>query len=498
MKSKSIAITVILVFSMLFFSCKNNQNSSGKSITNIKIELDSLLATKKAADTIAVKKELQKLIESDDEHEVLMTTDYYFKLGDTLQMNEVDKIAVKRFPKGIQARLLVYQKGFDIESIAEQEKNYDAFLKQFPIAEFDLNDRNIYNLYLYNMAIKHIDKNQFKEAEEKMNRCIEEPFVALTYYNFSGALYNSKHINSAITYIDKSVNAAKKVLKEGKLDGQNKQVISNILNDALSFHAVMLYDQKKYSQAIPYFDEYEKRITFFDIESASKHANALLAIGNKAGAYTILEKIVKTNHASKAEFDLFKSLFLDIKGNQAEFKTYQIELEKELQLVLKDEVAKSIIKEKAPDFALIDMNGKKLTSASLRGKVVVLDFWATWCHPCIASFKAANEVKKSYKNNPNVKFLFANVFEQGSAADIKKRVIDFSSTSAYDFDFYLTATDEKTPELNVTRLFEITNIPVKVLIDKEGYIRYKIIGYDGNDKVEKDKLTFMLETILKQ
>ncbi|MEO8253247.1 MAG: hypothetical protein ABI554_02585, partial [Flavobacterium sp.] len=353
MKSKSIAITALLVFSMLFFCCKNNQNSSGKSITNIKIKLDSLLDTKKAADTIAVKKELQKLIESDDEHEVLMTTDYYFKLGDTLNMNAVDKIAAKRFPKGIQARLLVYQKGFDIESISEQEKNYDAFLKQFPIAEFDLNDRNIYNLYLYNMAIKHIDKNQLKEAEEKINRCIEEPFVALTYYNFSGALYNSKHINSAITYIEKSINAAKKVLKEGKLDGQNKQVIINILNDGLNFHAIMLYDQKKYAEAIPYFEEYQKRITFFDIEAASKHANALLAIGNKVAAYTILEKTVKTNHASKAEFDLFKSLFLEVKGNQADFKAYQIELEKELQLVLKDEVAKSIIKEKAPDFTLI-------------------------------------------------------------------------------------------------------------------------------------------------
>ncbi|MEO8254199.1 MAG: TlpA disulfide reductase family protein, partial [Flavobacterium sp.] len=161
-------------------------------------------------------------------------------------------------------------------------------------------------------------------------------------------------------------------------------------------------------------------------------------------------------------------------------------------------VAKSIIKEKAPDFALIDMNGKKITSASLRGKLIVLDFWATWCHPCISSFKAANEVKKSYKDNPNVQFLFANVFEQGSPAEIKKRVIDFSRTFAYDFDFYLTATDEKTPELNVARLFDITNIPVKVLIDKEGYIRYKIIGYDGNDQIEKDKLTYMIDAVLKQ
>lgn len=498
MKNKSIAIIVLFLASMIFFGCKNNQNSSEKSIADIKKKLDSLLVSKKAEDTIAVKKELQKLLESDDEHEVLLTSDYYYKLGDTVQMNSVDKIALKRFPKGLQARLLDYQQAYDIISIAEQEKKYDEFLKKFPVEKFNLNDRNIYNLFLYNMAIKHIDKKQLKEAEQKMNRFVEEPFVALTYYNFANVLYNSKFVEEAISYLNQSAKAAKEVLKEGKLDADNKQIISNILNDALRFHAVILYKQKKFAESISYFEAYENQITFFDIDAASMYANSLIATGNKVAAYTLLEKIVKTNHASKEELALFKSLFLKVKGNETDFKEYQIQLEKELQLVLKEEVAKSIIKEKAPEFTLIDMNGKKITSASLRGKILVVDFWATWCHPCISSFKAAKQVKDQYKDNPNVQFLFVNVFEQGSAAEIKKRVVEFSKTSAYDFDFYLTSTDEKNPALNVARLFDITNIPVKVLIDKDGYVRYKIIGYDGNDKVEKDKLIFMLDTVLKQ
>lgn len=498
MKSKSIAITVLFLVSIVSFCCKNNQDSSEKKIAAIKIKLDSLLISKKSEDTIAVKNELKKLLESDDEHEVLLTNNYYYKLGDTVQMNAVDQIALKRFPKGIQARLLAYQKAYDIKSIAEQEKKYEAFLEQYPVEEFAWNDRDIYNLFLFNIAVKHIEKKQLKEAEKVMNRGVKEPFIALTYYNFATVLYNAKYLDKAISYLKQCANSAKVVLKEGKLYGENKEIIRNILNDAIRFHAVILYEQKKFAESLPYFEDYQKQTTFFDIETASMHANSLLSLGNKDAAYTLLEKIVKTNHASKEELALFKSLFLEVKGNESDFKQYQIQLEKELQLVLKEEVAKSIIKEKAPEFTLTDMNGKKITSASLRGKVLVVDFWATWCHPCISSFKAAKQVKEAYKNNPNVQFLFANVFEQGSAAEIKKKVIEFSRTSGYDFDFYLTSTNEKAPELNVARLFDITNIPVKLIIDKEGYIRYKIVGYDGNDIVEKDKLTYMLEAVLKQ
>lgn len=498
MKSKSIIIIVLFLASMFFFCCKNNQNTSGKSIAEIKIKLDSLLDSKKAEDTIAVKKELQKLLESDDEHEVLLTGDYYYKLNDTVQINLVQKTALKRFPKGLQARLLAYQLAYDIKSISEQEKKYNAFLQQFPVEKFMIKDRNIYNLFLLNMAIKHIEKNQLKEAEQKMNRFVKEPFLALVYYNFATALYNSKFIEESIHYLNQSTKTAKEVFKEGKIDAADKEIVCNIHNDALRFHAIILYDQKKFAESISYFESYEKQITFSDNEAASMHVNSLLAVGNKTAAYTLLEKIVKTNHAKIEELTLFKSLFLEVKGNQNDFKQYQVALEKELQLVLKEEVATSIIKEKAPDFTLMGMNGKKITSASLRGKVLVVDFWATWCHPCISSFKAAKQVKDTYKNNPNVQFLFANVFEQGSAAEIKKKVVEFSHTSGYDFDFYLTSKDEKTPELNVARLFDVTNIPVKVLIDKEGYIRYKIIGYDGNDKVEKDKLVSMIEVVLNQ
>ena len=72
-----------------------------------------------------------------------------------------------------------------------------------------------------------------------------------------------------------------------------------------------------------------------------------------------------------------------------------------------------MLDEEAPQFTLKNLDGETISLTSLKGKTVILDFWATWCGPCKASFPGMQEVVKKYENDENVSLLFVDTFEDG-------------------------------------------------------------------------------------
>ena len=114
-------------------------------------------------------------------------------------------------------------------------------------------------------------------------------------------------------------------------------------------------------------------------------------------------------------------------------------------------------------FRLTGLDGKTLTLADLKGSVVILDFWATWCQPCRIQHPLYEKVKERFKDRRDVIFLSIDTDEDHS------RVAPFLDEQKWSKTVYF--------EDGLQRLLQVTSIPTTVLFDKQGHVASRMNGF---------------------
>ncbi|MEZ6017676.1 MAG: TlpA disulfide reductase family protein [Planctomycetota bacterium] len=126
----------------------------------------------------------------------------------------------------------------------------------------------------------------------------------------------------------------------------------------------------------------------------------------------------------------------------------------------------------APDFLMQGVDGKDLTLAQLRGKVVVLDFWATWCGPCKAAMPHVQKVAETYADQGVV--VIASCTSDGRADFV--RWVQANQETYPNVRFAHDA-KERTPERASRALYGVSGIPHQFVIDREGKLVASVSGY---------------------
>lgn len=126
-------------------------------------------------------------------------------------------------------------------------------------------------------------------------------------------------------------------------------------------------------------------------------------------------------------------------------------------------LGRAVLNEPAPKFSLYDTTGKKFDLAAMRGRVVFINFWATWCPPCRAEMPS---ILRLYQKKEGKSFVLVTILTNDDPANARAfyKAIGGSLPTLLD------------PDQKVGNAFGITGVPETYIVDKHGILRKKIIG----------------------
>jgi thiol-disulfide isomerase/thioredoxin len=116
------------------------------------------------------------------------------------------------------------------------------------------------------------------------------------------------------------------------------------------------------------------------------------------------------------------------------------------------------------DFELIDPGQQRTSLSAMKGSVVFVNFWATWCTSCIDEMPSIERMSRNLSDNSSFKVVTILY------KDDLNRALSFMKQNGYTFPVYLN------PDESAAKIFGITGIPETFIIDKHGLLRNKVIG----------------------
>lgn len=214
-----------------------------------------------------------------------------------------------------------------------------------------------------------------------------------------------------------------------------------------------------------------------DDETLKNAGSYYTKTGDYASAFQQYRKVAYRQPEDTAAYHLMQLNYKKWKGSMDGFETFEKEIKGHWMEVMTAALKKEIINKPMPDVLsqYVDLAGNPLPKDFIKNKIVVMDFWATWCVPCMQAMPFMESVYQQYKNDPSVVFMIVNSGSQNELSDAQ----NWWGNKAYSFPVYYNK------DRTIGDKLGFNLIPATYIIDKDGNIRFKTIGFEGPSMARK-------------
>ena len=413
-------------------------------------------------------------------------------MGDsTLSMNLRKKLD-KKYPKSILAqeeKLASFTKAATVE---EKIKIRDQFKSQFPATK---ENTRMLDQMTSTLAQEYAGKEDWNKVKSYVYEVIDPTVranVCNTYaWKLSGESIEAEAKNldiaAALSASSLSLLSTDNPMPTGLTKKEWGSVMENNKAGYGDTYALILYKQGKYEEALTYQSFSVANNKYEDGEMNERYAVYLQKAGRTQDLEKFMDQIMVSGNATEKVKMMHKEHWTQTATKDQLYSQYLKQLENQAQAMREEKIMKTWESTDAPSFTLKDLNGSIVSLADYKGKTIVLDFWATWCGPCKASFPGMKKAVEHFASDQNVVFLFVDTWENGD--NIDARVADFIKTNNYPFHVVMDS------EAKVVNDYKVSGIPTKFIIGPDQKIRFTAVGYSGNNDELVEELKTMIQLV---
>ena len=431
---------------------------------------------------------LYELLKSEKESDWLTARRFFYQSKKINTADSITKAAKERFPQGQVVRDEKVQDIYNEKDPVKKEKLFKTWMKAFPPEKFGT-DKIVYDYARNAVSRAYAEADNVKKAIQYADMIETPAWKGEGWAGPAQVLKQNGHLKEAEELYKKAIANSYKFMTTNRNDPGAGFAAIGFVGYSNSL-VEMLIEQKKYSEALPYIKLAHDSSKTVRANVNSNYAKVLMELGKDQEAFEIIDEAVKAGQATNQMKESLKTLWVKVKGSNAGYEEYLASVNKIMAEKIRKDLAKQMINLPASNFTLKDVDGNTVSLSDLKGKTVLLDFWATWCGPCKRSFPAMKTAMEKFKDDPNVKFLFIHTWEkQEHATDSAKSYITRSN-----FPFHVLMDLKNSEGVNpVVESYKVQAIPTKFVIDGNGNIRFRFTGAAEGEDAAVEEVVAMIE-----
>ncbi len=433
-----------------------------------------------------IKKELDQLVAQHGQKKewIPMLANGYQLIGEKQKAEELQAKAIALDPTSRQAEMMRVQKLMQTKDPEERKGLAEQFIKDFPKSQM----ASMAHSVLFDYFSKKGDTEKMHEAGEAWLKGSRENLNACNSVAYGYAL-KGIYLDDALRYANKAVAAADTFDIKNRPPQMSEEdalkMVKGLRGAFYDTRGWVYFKKGMYKEAeadLKKADELKPN----DAELLNHLAETYEKQNKHKEAMSTYMAVLQTNPKDSVARGGLKRSYVKKNGSEAGFDDMLTALQSKVKESAVGEASKlpDRVNKPAPAINAKDLAGKPVTLTLFKGKVLVVNFWATWCGPCVAEFPHFQKLYEKYKNHPKVAFLALST----DRVDTRSEVKPFIEKNKYTFPVaYAANTDEN---------YEIQAIPAMFIIDAEGNMQYKEVGFNPNQDYVA-RMSSFIESLLK-